>query len=222
MEKWDLHKSQEGTVIKLSSRQLEIVELVRRHAPITGEQLAEALGLSRPTIRSDLSLLVMLGYLDAKPKVGYFLGTYAAATSRAYARTMELKVRDVQAVPVVVRDNSTVQDAVVTMFTEDVGGLTVVDEKGRLAGIVSRKDLLKVTLGNAAAATMPISLVMSREPNIVTVTPDDSVLDAARKLISHEVDMLPVVAEEQTEGREVVGRITKTIITKVFIGMAGE
>lgn len=202
---------------------MEIVELVRRHAPITGEQIAEALGLSRPTIRSDLSLLVMLGYLDAKPKVGYFLGTFAAETSRTYARTLGLKVRDVQAVAVVVQHTSTVQDAVVTLFTEDVGGLAVLDDNGRLAGVVSRKDLLKVTLGNAAAASMPISLVMTREPNIVTVTPEDTVLDAARKLISHEVDMLPVVSEEEhPDGKEVVGRITKTTITKVFMGMVGE
>lgn len=38
--------------------------LVQRSAPITGEQIAER-SISRPTIRSDLSVLVMLGYLDA-------------------------------------------------------------------------------------------------------------------------------------------------------------
>lgn len=56
---------------------MEIIDLVKKHAPITGERIAELLGISRPTIRSDLAVLVMLRYIDAKPKVGYFLGTAA-------------------------------------------------------------------------------------------------------------------------------------------------
>lgn len=60
-------------MIELTSRQIEIIDIVNKRAPITGEQIAESLNLTRPTIRSDLSVLVMLKYIDAKPKVGYFL-----------------------------------------------------------------------------------------------------------------------------------------------------
>jgi CBS domain-containing protein len=41
---------------------------------------------------------------------------------------------------------------------------------------------------------MPVSLIMTRHPNVVTVTPDDSVYDAARLMIDRQVDCLPVVA----------------------------
>ena len=60
--------------ITLSARQREILKLVKTHAPITGDQLAEMMGIGKPTLRADLSLLVMLGLLEAKPKVGYFPG----------------------------------------------------------------------------------------------------------------------------------------------------
>lgn len=208
-----------GIPIELSARQAEILELVQKHEPITGEQIADRLGVSRPTIRSDLSILVMLGFLDAKPKVGYFLGTVATRSDQHIQKLAELKVKQVQGMPVAVRETATVNDAVVTMFLENVGSLIITDEHNGLAGIVSRKDLLKVTLGNAQAASMPISLVMTRHPNIVTVQPDLAILEAAELMIKHQVDSLPVVVPKTESGRErleLVGRISKTTMTRIL------
>lgn len=209
--------------MRLSPRQSEIVRLVKQHAPITGEQIAEMLGLSRPTIRSDLALLVMLGHLDAKPKVGYFPGRAEAADGPGMAAFAELKVKDVLSLPVIVRESTSVHDAVVTLFMENVGSLIVTDESGALAGVVSRKDLLKVTLGNPGAAQMPVGLVMTRHPNVVTATLDESVLEAGRKMIHHEVDSLPVVVRhpDDPHNLEVVGRISKTTMTKLLVGFTG-
>ncbi|GAA3405527.1 helix-turn-helix transcriptional regulator [Paenibacillus hodogayensis] len=210
--------------MQLSPRQLEIVRLVKLHAPITGEQIAEMLRLSRPTIRSDLSLLVMLGALDAKPKVGYFLGQASDRDRPGAADITGMKVKDVQSLPVVIRESATVHDAVVTLFMDNVGSLIVADETNALVGVISRKDLLKVTLGNPGASTMPVSLVMTRQPNVVTAAPDDTVLEAGRRMIQHQVDSLPVVVRHPDDpGKsEVVGRITKTTMTKLLVGLTGD
>ncbi|MFB9327464.1 helix-turn-helix transcriptional regulator [Paenibacillus aurantiacus] len=209
--------------MKLSTRQQKIVELVRKRGPITGEQIAELLGVTRPAIRSDLGLLVMLEYLEAKPKVGYYLrkdrdedGEPAAAA--AYDTAM-LPVREAMSVPIVMRETATVSDAVVTLFLENVGSLAVVDAEGRLAGIVSRKDLLKVSLGNPQASQMLLGLVMTRLSNLATVTPEHTVRDAMGIMIAREIDGLPVVVprgKEADAGFEVVGRITKTTVVKLF------
>ncbi|MNH99908.1 Transcriptional repressor CcpN [compost metagenome] len=215
-----------GCFIELTIRQKEIIELVKKHAPIIGEQIAEMLGISRPTIRSDLSVLVMLGYLDAKPKVGYFLGSALQPEGQWVSKIKHLKVKDIQGLPVIIRDTATVHDAVVTLFLENVGSLIVADEEGTLLGIVSRKDLLKVTLGNPNVASMPISLVMTRQPNLVTVGEEDSVVEAARKMIHHQIDSLPVVIKHVEEGNrnrvEVVGRITKTSMTNLLLDLVSE
>ncbi|MFC4102842.1 helix-turn-helix transcriptional regulator [Paenibacillus xanthanilyticus] len=209
--------------MKLSTRQQKIVELVRKRGPITGEQIAELLGVTRPAIRSDLGLLVMLEYLEAKPKVGYFLrkdrdgdGEPAAALTHD---TAMLPVREAMSVPIVMRETATVSDAVVTLFLENVGSLAVVDAEGRLAGIVSRKDLLKVSLGNPQASSMLLGLVMTRLSNLATVTPEHTVRDAMAIMIAREIDGLPVVVprgKEPDAGLEVVGRITKTTVVKLF------
>ncbi|NRF92457.1 helix-turn-helix transcriptional regulator [Paenibacillus frigoriresistens] len=200
---------------------MEIIERVKKHAPITGENLAEMLGIARPTIRSDLALLVMLGYLDAKPKVGYFLGKTLEREESSYKKLDGIYVKDVMGLPVVLQETATVNDAVVSLFLENVGTLMIVSSNRALVGIVSRKDLLKVTLGNAGAPSMPISLVMTRQPNIVTVSPEDHVIDAARKMMHHQVDSLPVVSMEPEQDQVgVIGRITKTTMTKLLLELA--
>ncbi|WP_139996270.1 CBS domain-containing protein [Paenibacillus paridis] len=197
---------------------MELLELVKRHAPITGEQLAEYLGVSRPTLRSDLSLLVMLGLLDAKPKVGYFLGNSYRANSEPVQQFNSMKVREVQGVPVNVPDSLSVHDAVITLFTENADTLLVVNEQKRFVGIVTPKDLLKITLGNAGAAAIPVSMVMTRYPNIVTLMPDDSVMEAIRKMSLHQVDCLPVIVprEEQPTDPEVTGWVSKSSIIRLM------
>lgn len=199
---------------------------MKRHAPITGEQLAEYLSVSRPTLRSDLSLLVMLGLLDAKPKVGYFLGNTYRSSSEPTQQFKSMKVREVQGVPVNVPDSLSVHDAVITLFTENADTLLVVNEQKRFVGIVTPKDLLKITLGNAGAVSIPVSMVMTRYPNIVTLMPDDSVMDAIRKMSLHQIDCLPVIVprEEQAADPEVTGWVSKSNIIRLMadIAMDGE
>ncbi len=95
-----------------------------------------------------------------------------------------------------------------------------------MIGIVSRKDLLKVTLGNPSAPSMLISMVMTRQPNIITIGPEDTVFEAARRLITHQIDSLPVVIPSNPIGEpqriEVVGRITKTNMTSTLLDLASE
>ncbi|WP_309244809.1 helix-turn-helix transcriptional regulator [Cohnella silvisoli] len=201
-----------------------MLTIVTNQQPISGEYIAEQLKTTRPVIRSDLALLVMLNYLEAKPKVGYSLGRASRQKEIALERLLVMQVKEFQSAPVVLRETATVSDAVVTLFLENVGSLIICDADGYLAGIVSRKDLLKVTLGNAAATAMPVSLVMTRHPNVHTITPEESIMAAASKMISYQVDSLPVVrapaSSDEMTNIEVIGRITKTTMTKVLLELA--
>lgn len=58
--------------IELNKRQDVILQIVKENGPITGEHIAERLGLTRATLRPDLAILTMAGFLDARPRVGYF------------------------------------------------------------------------------------------------------------------------------------------------------
>ncbi len=200
------------------------MEIVKESEPITGEQIAEKLSLTRAAIRSDLAILTMSRILEAKPRVGYFFSGLKIDYLIG-EQVRKIKIRDIKSVPVVVQENTSVYDAVVTLFLEDTGTLFVVREGGILEGVVSRKDLLKATLGNADIHKIPVGVIMTRMPNIVTVFPDETVYEAAKRIVDKEVDALPVVRPVQRDGSareeyEVIGKITKTNITRIFVDLA--
>ncbi len=201
--------------IELTKRQEQILTIVKTEGPITGEQIAEKLNLTRATLRPDLAILTMSGFLDARPRVGYY---YAGKKGNQILQETlhKMLVKDYKAVPVVIKEEASVYDAIVTMFMEDVGTLAVVKEKGTLAGIISRKDMLKVAIGKQNLNELPVSIVMTRMPNIVTCKLEDTLIEVANKLIQYQIDSLPVVKESE-DGLEIIGRVTKTTITKAFV-----
>lgn len=208
--------------MRLSERQEKIVELVKTSSPMTGEQIASQLKLTRATLRPDLTILTMTGVLEARPRVGYFYKEERARSPIA-ERMRQLRVGDFKAIAAAVKENISIYDAVVSMFTNNVGSLIVIGDNRELRGMVSRKDILKASLGKIELHQVPIGVIMTRMPNIVMVTSDESVLDAARKLVQHQIDTLPVVEnyinEEGNEIYEVVGRFTKTNITNLFVDL---
>lgn len=204
--------------IELNKRQEQILQIVKDHGPITGESIAEKLNLTRATLRPDLAILTMAGYLEARPRVGYFY-TGKTGTQLLADRLKKLKVCDYQSIPVVVNENVSVYDAIVTMFLEDVGTLFVVDEESLLAGVLSRKDLLRTSIGKQELTSIPVNIIMTRMPNITVCYKDDLLIDVAERLIEKQIDAMPVV-KKMEKGFEVIGRITKTNITKAFVALA--
>lgn len=206
--------------IPLTQRQEKIVEIVRAEGPITGKEIARRLNVTRAALRSDLAVLTMSGIIDARPKVGYY---YLGKNSHDLLAEAvgDIVVRDIQSLPVVMSPTASAYEAIVTMFLEDVGSIYIADGTA-LLGVVSRKDLLKVSAGHGDLQKIPVKMLMTAMPKVVTATPDESVLSAARKLIDHEVDSLPVVRSHSPgDGQvpEVIGRISKTSITRLFVEM---
>ena len=204
--------------IELNKRQEAILQIVKENGPITGEHIAERLGLTRATLRPDLAILTMAGFLDARPRVGYFYAGKKTAVVLTESM-LNLKVKDFQSVPVVVPDDMTVYDAIIHMFSEDVGTLFVVDKDKYLQGVLSRKDLLRSSIGTQDLNKMPVHIIMTRMPNIAYCLNTDTLVIAAKKLIDREIDSLPVVNETEN-GLEIIGRLTKTSITRAFISLA--
>jgi CBS domain-containing protein len=206
------------SIIELNKRQEHILQIVKDNGPITGEHIADQLNLTRATLRPDLAILTMAGYLEARPRVGYF---YTGKTGAGLLsdKLKKLQVKDFQSIPVVVNENVSVYDAIVTMFLEDVGTLFVVDQGSILVGVLSRKDLLRASIGKQELASIPVNIIMTRMPNITMCRREDYIMDVAKFLINKQIDAIPVIKETE-KGFEVTGRITKTNMTKILVGLA--
>ncbi len=207
-----------GYRVKLSKRQEQIAQIVREEGPVTGSAIAEHLEVTRSALRSDLSVLTMLGVLDARPNVGYYYVGLSKETQTA-ERLKSFLVSDVLSQAVVVSGETSLYDTIVTIFTEDVGTILVCDDS-YLVGVVSRKDLLRASMGQTDSHAMPISMIMTPVSKVITVEPTDTLVEAAQKMIDYEVDCLPVVIREDVGNKKrlkVVGRVSKTTVAKVFL-----
>ncbi|MBQ1793214.1 MAG: helix-turn-helix transcriptional regulator [Peptostreptococcaceae bacterium] len=207
--------------MQLNKRQQKIIDIVKENEPITSEKIASMLNVTRATLRSDLAILTMTGILDARPKVGYFYSGISNVNLLGDNVNNKL-VEDIMSMPIVVKKDTNVYDTIVNIFLADVGSIFIIDDSEELCGIVSRKDLLKATIGGGDINKIPVGMIMTRTPNVVTASKNDTVIQAAKKIIEHEVDSMPVV-EATTEGdkiiNKVIGRISKTNITKLFLEM---
>lgn len=199
--------------MELTERQKQIIEIVKNNEPISGDNIASELNLSKSTLRSDLAVLTMIGILDARPKVGYiFSGLDFEPFIQEKLST--LVIDDIMAPSVIIGQDTSIRDAVTTLFMYDVGTLFVVDDQNELTGIVSRKDLLRsMTMSNNLEAA--VALIMTRMPNIYVTHPDMPALAAAKLISRHEIDTLPVVKEKGS--KEIIGKISKTIFVNLLI-----
>lgn len=209
-------------IIQLNKRQLKIIDIVKDNEPITSEAIASILNVTRATLRSDLAILTMTGILDARPKVGYFYSGVSDINLLGN-KLKDKKVEDIMSMPSLVKKDTSIYDVIVTMFLSDVGSVFIIDEENHLSGVVSRKDLLKATIGGGDINKIPIGMIMTRTPNVVTIYKEEGIVDAAKKIIEHEVDSIPVVEidEDNKNKSKVIGRISKTNITKLFLEIAG-
>ncbi|MCG8514640.1 MAG: helix-turn-helix transcriptional regulator [Halanaerobiales bacterium] len=197
--------------MKLTARQDQILGLVKAKQPITSGELARILGLSRAAIRNDLSVLTSVNLLAAKPKKGYYYNPNRPSFIEL-ARLFNLKCADIMSRPVLLNEEDSLDQAIITLFAEDKGTVCVVNQAKELIGIISRKDLLKICLGKTDLKNTPVSLAMTRMPNIVTVSPEDTYIVAARKIYHNRVDSLPVIKD-----KKVLGYISKTTITRTLV-----
>jgi len=207
-----------GVFVELSERQKTIIDIVKENEPISGDKIAEKLGLTKPTLRSDLAVLTMTGILDARPKVGYiFSGLPFDPLLQEHL--FDVQVEEVMSNPVIIYPHTTIKDATTSLFMYDCGSLYVVDEESKdLIGVVSRKDLLRSLLNNQDL-DLAVAIIMTRMPNIVVAYPDMTILEAGSLLSAHEIDSLPVLSRQTNQ---VIGKLSKTKVVQHFINLGRE
>lgn len=165
-------------------------------AELAKERLETAVAYRDRVIRRNMRELVDLLISDAD-----MLPAEAAeqiAVRRITARESDRVVGDIMdPIPTIGLDN-TVQDAAALLVAEGSSILAVVDEAGKLAGVLSEWDITHATAEGLPNDT-PLTQVMTRE--VVTASSGDSLLNVVRRLEHHGYSALPVVDNGQVNGK---------------------
>lgn len=138
-----------------------------------------------------------------------------------------MRVVDLMASDVIsVRRETTLRDAARLMVEKGISGLPVTDDDGQLVGVISEGDFLRKEVDrgdlmgrgllgvlfdrDSLAEAENVGEVMAE--NLFTVSPDATLVEAARTMTTHAVKRLPVVTREG----KLVGVISRRDIVAAF------
>lgn len=94
-----------------------------------------------------------------------------------------------------VTPDALVEDAAQLMLEDDIGSVIVTDDAGRLEGILTTTDFVRIVAERKPKDRTPVSTYMSQD--LTTVTAQDSIRDAADVMVENGFHHLPVVDEEE-------------------------
>ncbi|MDA4115321.1 MAG: CBS domain-containing protein [Thaumarchaeota archaeon] len=127
------------------------------------------------------------------------------------AEHLSAKVKDfMEAPPIVVSEETTIDEAASTMWEKRIGSVIVVDKEGKMAGIITASDIIFAVTKSLVGRQVPVSSIMSKTS--IMAIPNESVLTAVERMMKENVRHLPVIEKNGTP----VGIIS----TKDVMGMS--
>lgn len=111
---------------------------------------------------------------------------------------------------------ASLRSAVEQMTKRNVGALVVVDDKGKVVGLLSERDVVRALAGSAERALAEsVSDVMARRP--VVCGPDDRLADLMAVMTEHRVRHLPVVQHDHLIGLVSIGDLVKARLQELVL-----
>jgi CBS domain-containing protein len=140
-----------------------------------------------------------------------------------------MRVRDMMTTdPISVRGDTSLKEAARIMVRHKVSGLTVIDEAGRLIGIVTEDDFLRReasrdrpyrlslldALFGEGEESIPVAETVAdvMTADVITIAADAAIGEAARLMATHGVKRVPVVGAEG----KLVGIISRADVVNAF------
>jgi CBS domain-containing protein len=125
-----------------------------------------------------------------------------------------MAVADVMAFRVVkVSPEDPVRVAIARMLEENVGSVAVCDGE-RLAGIFTERDVLRLTSEGPDFDEVRVGDVMTTQ--LVTLSPNDDILDAARLMGERKIRHLPVLEGENLLGMVGIREVVRVLVERLW------
>lgn len=102
-----------------------------------------------------------------------------------------------------------IECAVAKMYASNVGSVVVLDRAGSPVGIITERDIVRL-LAEEVDFKTPLERVARK--NLVTASPDDTVIATAAKMIERNIRHIPVV-----EGGRVIGVVSIRDVLRALV-----
>ena len=125
-----------------------------------------------------------------------------------------MPVADVMVFRVVkVSPDDTVSVAITRMLEENVGSVGVCEGE-KLVGMFTERDVLRLAGEGSQFADVRVGDVMTRQ--LVTLAPDDDILDAARLMSERKIRHLPVLEGENLLGIVGIREVVRALVERLW------
>jgi CBS domain-containing protein len=125
-----------------------------------------------------------------------------------------MPVADIMVFRVVkVSPDDTVSVAIARMLEENVGSVGVCEGE-KLVGMFTERDVLRLAGEGSQFADVRVGDVMTRQ--LVTLAPDDDILDAARLMGERKIRHLPVLEGENLLGIVGIREVVRALVERLW------
>jgi CBS domain-containing protein len=106
-----------------------------------------------------------------------------------------------------IQPEQTVAEAIALFQRYNIGALPVVAENGRLAGILSERDIVRRLPDFEQILALPVQRLMTAE--VITAVPDDDLISVAHTMTERRIRHLPILENGRLIGIISIGDILK-------------
>ena len=153
------------------------------------------------------NMIELVDLLTTYPDMLPYAAAERISLSRLTAKESELTAKDIL-IPIPTIDvNSSIQEAA-SLIIDKMSGIIAVLSKGNLVGVVTDWDITKAT----AEGVRDVSLEKIMTKNVISASPDFSILDIVRELEQYQISAMPVVKDGK-----VLGRVSSDLIAQRYI-----
>jgi CBS domain-containing protein len=105
-----------------------------------------------------------------------------------------------------IRPDQTIREAISVLNAQNIGGLVVLEE-GKIAGILTERDVLHFVASDSFDLSAPVGQIMTK--NIIIGAPQDDLQSVAHTMTEKRFRHLPVIEQEKLIGIVTIGDVLK-------------
>jgi len=109
---------------------------------------------------------------------------------------------------ITIRPEQSLQEATRLLAEYNIGALVALNETGQVVGIISERDIIRITARQADAFSRPVGEVMTK--NVITGLPNDDLVSVMHTMTERRFRHLPIVEQGELVGIISIGDIVKS------------
>lgn len=126
-----------------------------------------------------------------------------------------MKAKDIMSKNVIfAKPNETIKEVSLKLLENKISGLPIIDDNGKLIGIISQTDIIKLSekYKKEELEKIKVEDIIKKRKRPIVAKPNTSIKRLIKLMVKHKISRIPIL----DENNKVVGIVSKLDILKIF------